>query len=315
MIARTLFFLAQILLFVACSSAPSDEAPTTPIPTNQIPGSVALSITGAISATEEQESRAEYGANTPGMRNPGNNQNGNLGLWVQSTTTDQQEIGLLLEFPSDIGIGDHAIGTNSDLSPEPIGAFLQVTGQPIFRQNVQGVLSLQQIDRRMITGSLKANFADADGRLVTVEASFYRLPYSPAEEFSIQISAPYQDVQAEPYFSRGEQGQGRFITLPFTIPQAFQDDLRGHLTLHADQYARLQPGTYPIIEEDSPVHVSVVFNDVEIPIQDGQILFTRTMGRINGVEESIWQGAVTLTLLTPAGAVQLSALFDHIDRH
>ena len=323
---RIILVTLLFILLVACSPAvqepdPNQVSTLLDLPDyDLVPGSFRLSLIGALTAetlhsTGAPISTGEYGSNLAGMRHPGTNTTGNVGLRLKAITAEGTEAALLLEFSGDIGAGTHTVSTNSDLNPALVGAELQVSGQPAFRRNVSGVLSLDFINRRMITGSLNITLSDADGRSVTAEAAFHRLPFSPREEFSIQLTEPYQHVLIGTDFSRGSQGKSRFITLPFTIRQSFQNDLQGSVTIVAQDDTTLQPGEYNVGVVDSPVRVVIKLNDVEMPIVEGTVLFARTVDRINGIEQSIWQGGLTVSVLTPAGEVTLTAIFNHFDRY
>jgi hypothetical protein len=317
-----------LILLTACNAAPqATPIPPTPIPDDAlapsdlpgyglIPGEVRLSLIGAVTgetATGNETPPIEYSAGVNGMRHPGTNESGNVGLLMRAQLTSGDEALLLLEFPGDIGIGTHQIGTNSDLNPAAVGAVLRVAGQAPFNERVSGTLTLDFINRRSINGELDVTLLDTTGRSVTARGAFHRVPYFSREEYSVELGGIYEALASDAQFSKGIQGASRFITLRFTARRAFAEPVNGTLTLTARDYLNLQPGEYDLFALDSPLEVRVSLNDEVLTVTEGSVLFVRTLDTLNGVQQSVWQGAVNLTLQTEAGETTLTAIFNHFD--
>jgi hypothetical protein len=255
----------------------------------------------------------EYGAAVTGMRHPGTNESGNVGLAIMATLDSGNEGTLLLEFPVEVGIGTHRIGANSDLNPAAVGAVFRVAGRAPFDQRVSGTLTLDFINRRSINGEVDVTLLDADGHSVTIRGAFHRVPFTPREEYRIELSGIYTQLEFQPQFSKGIQGADRFIQLRFTARRAFAEPESGILTITARDYQSLQPGEYDVLATASPVTVEVQLGDRVVPVQSGTVLFVRTSDTRNGVQQSVWQGAFTLSLATNAGTTTLTGLFNHFD--
>lgn len=319
-----LMFLS--LLFAACTSTSPVPVTPTPIPDESIapddmpnyglvPGGYRITVIGAVSATTSTNSPIpiEYGAAVNGMRHLGTNESGNVGLRLITELASGGEGVLLLEFPAHIGTGTHQIGTHSDLNPTPVGAIFQASGYAAFNQRVSGTLTLDFINRRSINGEFDVTLLDASGQAVTIRGAFHRVPYTPREEYSIQLSGIYTQLDFEPQFSKGIQGDARFITLRFMARRAFAEPESGTLTITAQNFLALQTGEYNVLAADSPISVEVRLGTATVPIQSGTVLFIRTSDTRNGIEQSIWQGAFTISFTTDAGATTLTGLFNHFD--
>ena len=324
-VVRNSFFWLLIIL-AACSSTASPPATQTPIPNNivapdDIPdyglvaGGYRVTVIGAVSGTTSTTHPIpiEYGAGVNGMRHPGTNDAGNVGLSIVASLANGSEGVLLLEFAGTLGTGTHTIGVNSDLNPAPVGASFRVNGHAPFDQRVSGTLTLDFINRRSINGEFDVTLLDASEQAVTVRGAFHRVPYTPREEYSIQLSGIYTTLEFEPQFSKGITGDARFITLGFVARRAFAEAENGTVTITARPYQTLQTGEYDVLATASPVTVEVRLGDAAVTVQSGTVLFVRTSDIRNGVEQSIWQGAFTLTLSTEAGTTTLTGLFNHFD--
>jgi hypothetical protein len=312
-----------LILLAACGSTASPIATQTPIPNNAlapddmpdyglVAGGYRITVIGAVSGTTSTTNPVpiEYGAGVDGMRHPGTNEAGNVGL---SIVANSGEGVLLLEFDTTLGTGTHAIGTNSDLNPAPVGASFRMNGRTPFDQRVSGTLTLDFINRRSINGEFDVTLLDTSGQAVTVRGAFHRVPYTPREEYSIQLNGVYTTLDFEPQFSKGITGDARFMTLGFVARRAFTEAENGTVTITVEPYQTLQTGEYDVLAADSPVSVEVRIGNTLVTVQAGTILFVRTTDVRNGVEQSIWQGAFTLILSTEAGATTLTGLFNHFD--
>jgi hypothetical protein len=315
------------LLFLAACRPTTPVS--TPIPTlipsdivapNDVPdyglvaGGYRLSVIGAVSGTTASNPMTiEYGAAVNGMRHPGTNESGNVGLALMAAIDSGGEGTLLLEFPVELGIGTHQIGVNSDLNPAAVGAVFRVDGRAPFDQRVSGTLTLDFVNRRSINGEFDMTLLDADGHSVTIRGAFHRIPFTPREEYTIELSGIYSQLEFQPQFSKGIQGADRFIQLRFTARRAFAEAESSLLTITVRDYQTLQTGEYDVLAVDSPVTVEVHLADKVVPIESGTVLFVRTSDTRNGVQQSVWQGAFTLSLNTDAGETTLTGLFNHFD--
>ncbi|MDQ7034987.1 MAG: hypothetical protein Q9P01_09170 [Anaerolineae bacterium] len=320
----SLLFLSVLL--AACTSTPPAPVIATPIPNESVapddmlnyglvPGGYRIAVIGAISATTSTNNAIpiEYGAAVNGMRHAGSNESGNVGLRFIAEVESGGEGVLLLEFARNIGTGTHQIGIQSDLNPTPVGATFQASGYAPFNQRVSGTLTLDFINRRSINGEFDVTLLNASGQAVTIRGAFHRLPYTPREEYSIQLSGIYTQLDSEPQFSKGIQGDTRFITLRFTARRAFAEAESGSVIITAQNYRALHTGEYNVLAADSPISVEVRLGDSVVLIQSATVLFVRTSDTRNGIEQSIWQGALTISLMTDAGATTLTGLFNHFD--
>jgi hypothetical protein len=321
-----IYFAALLLLLAACRpTAPTPTAIPTLIPADVlapddvpdyglVAGGYRVDVIGTVSGTTASQTAAiEYGSAVTGMRHPGTNESGNVGLAIMATLDSGGEGTLLLEFPVELGIGTHRIGANSDLNPAAVGAVFRVAGRAPFDQRVSGTLTLDFINRRSINGEVDVTLLDADGHSVTIRGAFHRVPFTPREEYTIELSGIYTQLEFQPQFSKGIQGADRFIQLRFTARRTFAEPESGMLTITARDYQSLQPGEYDVLAATSPVTVEVQLGNRIIPVQSGTVLFVRTSDTRNGVQQSIWQGAFTLSLATDSGTTTLTGLFNHFD--
>jgi hypothetical protein len=182
-----------------------------------------------------------------------------------------------------------------------------------FAQRVSGTLTLDFVNRRSINGEFNITLLDANGQSVTVSGAFHRVPFTPREDYSIQLSGVYSHLDFEPQFGKGLQGDARFITLHFRARRAFAEAESGTVTITAQDYQALQAGEYDVLAGAAPITVTVQLGGVAVPVQSGTVLFIRTHDIRNGVQQSIWQGAMTLSLRTAAGTTTLTGLFNHFD--